>query len=148
MNKKTHWTWKVYFFIYCFPIINNVVSLFAHDSAIDQYYKILIAFKRTYFIWYAFNIGSVVADGLSLIPLCLFIFQKKFLNTLVWKSLFIIRITLLIVGHSYEWKMIKSFFYADIAMAASLILFLILFTAPSYAACFKYAFKQDQLSLR
>lgn len=147
MKKKIHWLWKIYFFIYCFPVINNLISLLTRDSVIDQYYQILIAFKKTYFIWYAFNIGSIVIDGLSLIPLYLFIFQKRFLNTFIWKSLFIIRVTLLFVGHSYEWKMIKSFFYADIAIASSLVIFLMLFNIPSYAGCFQYTFHQKKLSL-
>ena len=148
MNQKTHWSWKLYLFVYCFPVINNTISLLTRNSTIDQYYKILIAFKKTYFLWYALNVGSVVVDGLSLIPLCLFIFQKRFLNTFVWKSLFTMRIVFLILGHSYEWKMIKSFFYADVAVSASLIIFLVLIAVPSYTACFKYAFRQNRLFLK
>jgi len=145
MHKKTRWPWKVYFFISTYMGIINFMGLLAGDSQIDQYYKILIVFKRSYLIWYGFNIASISTEALCLIPLFLFVFHKRFLSPFVWQSLFGIRIVLFFLGHSYEVKMIKSYFYANSAVAAGSIVFLFLLMLPAYIAHFQYAFRQKKL---
>ncbi len=145
MKIKTHWAWKIYFFLYCIPIINNIFSLFMQDSLVDSYYRILIAFKESYHILYYFNISAVIIDAIALIPLFLFVFHKRLLSPFIWKLIFILRIAVFLPGHCYEWKMIKSFFYFDINAAIGIVSFIILVILPSYIACFKYAFQQKSL---
>jgi len=145
MRTKTRWPWKVYFFISAYIGIINFVELLAGDSQMDQYYKILIVFKRSYLVWYGFNMASIAAEVLCLVPLFLFVFHKRFLSPIVWQSLFWVRIILFLAGHSYEAKMIKSYFYANSTVATGSIIFLLLLILPSYIAHFKYAFRQKKL---
>ncbi len=148
MKKKTHWFWIIYFFIYCIPTLVRSLTLFAEDSIINQYFRVLIAFKKTYFIWHTFSIANTIVETLALIPLCLFCFKRRFLNPSMWKMLFVARIFLLFAGHHYEWKMTQSFFHADSTYLVAVITSLVLFSAPSYIACYVYAFHQDRLSLQ
>ena len=145
MEQQTKWPWKVYFFIAIIPGIKNIVALFIQDTELDQYYRILIAFKESYRIWYYLNIAAFAVEALSLLPLIFFVFHRKFLPALIWQILFITRVALLFTGHSYEVKHVQSFFHMDIRVAVAAVLIIFLFTLPSYLAHFYYAFRQDKL---
>jgi len=145
MKRKTHWTWKAYFFLYSTGILLNLLIFFSDESPIHQYYHILMIFKQSYCIQYYLYIAKVIIEALSLIPLFLFIFRIHAFPVLIWQFLFCSRIFLLIFGQSYEWNLFRAMIYGNPTATIAALSLGILFAIPSYIACSKYAFWQKQL---
>jgi len=145
MKKKTHWAWKIYFFIFSIGILMNFLVVLSGESLASQYYQVLMAFKPSYILYYYSYIMNAAITFLSLIPFFLFVFHIRLFKPIIWKILFVAQIFFFFIGHPYEGQMIRAFIHADIRtmILASLLFFL--FVLPSYIACFKYAFEQEKL---
>ena len=146
--------WKLFLFsawiVYALHIAKTNLAgmtLFDPHSEVYTFYHILIAFDRSAIAIYAIHILAVVVECLSFIPLCLFIFQKKFLSPHVWQWLFVIRIPLNILGCYYDMISLKSLFVSDLPTGIIVLFSMIITYLPSYIACFQYAFRQERLLL-
>jgi hypothetical protein len=143
MRKKTKWPWKLYFLFFLYAGITQIVNFFDPGSAIDQYYQVLIAFKKNYALWYGFHFAAIIVEIVSIIPLFLFVFKKNFLSPALWRSLLIARILLIFLGHHYEIRMLTSYFYASSTLALASIVGLVVVLLPSYVAHIACAFPKE-----
>ncbi|MCX5681298.1 MAG: hypothetical protein NT079_03355, partial [Candidatus Omnitrophica bacterium] len=141
-KQKTYWAWKIYFFPYSLVILLNLLFLFSEGSPINQYYRILIAFKQSYFILYSFYAARMIIEILALIPLFLFVFRIRLFPAFVWQILFGARIFTLFSGHFYEWSAMRALMHANPIAAICAMASAVLFAIPSYTACYIYAFKR------
>lgn len=145
MSWTERWAWKIYLILYSLIVLGNMVSLFYEESYLYIYYHILIAFEKSYrfYYWYAI-IGSFV-NLISLIGLFLFVFRTKFLHPYFWEWLFVFRIVFDLIGHSFEFQTMKSFFLTDLQIAGLMAAFTVGLFLPSYLGTFLYAFRQHKI---
>jgi hypothetical protein len=135
-------SWKIYSFGYALLVILGVAYSLWPDSAPSGYYKILISFDKSFLWQYIFHFISTLLDVLGLLPLFLFVFQKKWFVALFWKIFFFVKILGIFAGNSYEANFLGTVFAVNklTAIASSLIgLALIL---PYYIAIYLYAFRR------
>lgn len=145
MKKRTLWAWKIYFLFYTLIILFNILILLSGESPISQYYCVLIAFKQSYSIQYYLYISKIIVEGVSLIPLFLFVIHRRAIPVTIWQILFGARIFFLFAGQSYEWNVFKAMMHGNSTTTIAALFLAVLFAIPSYIACFKYAFRQKQL---
>ena len=145
MKQRPPWAWKIYFFLYSFGILLNLLLLFSGESPINQYYRVLIAFKQSYCVQYYFYIAKIIVEALCLIPLFLFAYHVRFLPSWIWQILFGARVFLLLFGHAYEWNVFRALMHGNPTATIAAVSLAILFAIPSYAACIKYAFQRKNL---
>lgn len=145
MRHKTRWPWKVYFFFSLFAASSSIIGMLYMDSPAAQYYKILMILNQRYWMHYSLYQSTIALEALSIIPLFLFVFHKKFLNPWVWQILFCLRILFLFLGHSYEWMMIKSYIHSNATLAIASITIVAMLLFPSFLAHFLYAFQQKKI---
>ena len=137
--------WKIYLFIFVPLVVGNVIGVLDPRSAIYSYYHTLISFNAGFTLPYLLNVASALVNFFCLVPIFLFTFRIRLLRPLFWKGLFVTRIAFDLTGHSYEAKFIRSLFYIDFWYALLSIALLTAVIAPSYFACFRYAFQQNKL---
>jgi len=148
MKKRTHWAWKIYFFIFGAGTFLNFIVLISGESLASQYYQVLMAFKHSYILFYYFYVINVIIDLLSLIPFFLFVFHIRLFQPIVWQILFLAQIFFFFIGHSYEGQMIRAYLRTDMLTITFASIIFTLFILPAYIACFKYAFEQKKLFLK
>lgn len=145
MKKKTHWAWKIYFFLFCIGTLASFLLFLSGESLAGQYYRILTAFKPSYIIYnYLYALDAVI-NALSLVVLFLFVFHVRFFVPLAWKVLFFLRVFFFLTGHFYEWQTARSLMRHDPLLTLAAGALLLVIALPSYIACFHYAFAQERL---
>jgi len=142
MAKKPHWSWSLYLIFYVFVKTIFAIYFFRQDTPSHLYYQILIAYHLRYLLLYCQNALSVILNTLSIWPLYLFIRRVYILAPGFWKGFFFLRLLLDVTSHSYEVKFLQSLFHQDAVLTVQIILALMLFSLPSYAALFMYAFRE------
>ena len=137
--------WKTYLIYWTVIVVMANFEVFSFESELYRFYQILTAFHKTFAMIYYTEASRAAINILSLIPLYLFVFQKKALAPSAWKTLFALRVVFDICGNYYHFVFIKSFALTDPWLAAQVVSGALLTVTPSYAACYQYAFQQEKV---
>jgi len=140
MKRPKKISWKIYFAIYAFVAILNTTFLFSPGSQMFWYYQVLVAFHPVLIIPYGLNVLSVVLNLLTLIPLYLFIADRRWLHPRLWGYFFVARLLLEFFGKSYDKNVLSSLFHNDPTSAWLSLGMVTCLMLPSYIALFLYAF--------
>ena len=140
MKIKLDWLWLVYYLCYVSYAAGNAAAFFSPRSPSFLYYHFLIAYDLRYLVPYCLNVLSVIFTVFTILPLVLRIIKYQVFSAGFWRSMFFARLTFDLIGHSYDYKFVKSLFYQDLYAPLYLLLAVILFLLPSYMAFFIYAF--------
>ena len=143
MNWKTKWLWRIYFFIFASLIVKTTYVFFDPKSDVHLYLEILYIFHPSYFLMYFYNLIQIVLNCFFLLPLLFFIMRVRFFSPQFLQCMFILRLVFDLIGHPFEMIQLSSIFYENPKMAIIIFLYSIFFYIPSYAACYQYAFQQD-----
>jgi len=143
MSQIQKWIWEAYFVIALSFAILKVYHLCAPGSPEFLYYAILRYFSSIFNITYGAHVIHVILNLVHCIPLLLYIHRINFLNSTVWKILFILRIIFEIFGRSYEINTFTALHYSNPKAFLFIIVSLIIQIIPSYFACYQYAFRQQ-----
>ena len=150
MYKKPSWPWNAFFLVYVFVVFNVSTLFFEENSAPQIYYQILVGFNSLFLVNYLLHVLAIIFDIIAIIPFYNYIkpesaiLTSRYFSSWVWKWLLAIRVGLLVVGHSYDYKQLQSIYldnYLITFIAASLS---ILLYAPSYYANFIIAYRQEK----
>lgn len=135
-------SWKIYSLFYALIILSGAVySLWPYSHPI-VYYRILISFDKI-FIWqYALHYAGILLDVFGLVPLFLFVFQKRWLPKLFWKIFFFIKVYGIFVGNYYEANIMQTISAANKLIAFSSLITGLIIILPAYIAIFLYAFRR------
>jgi len=150
MYKKPSWLWAVFFFLYVFVTFNVTASFFEKNSPSQIYYQVLIGFNTFFVLHYLFNTLALILDIIAIIPFYNYIkpqatvITARYFSSGIWKWLLALRIGLLVVGRSYDFKQIQSIYRDDLLITFILITGMILLYAPSYYANFIFAYRQEK----
>lgn len=138
---KSEWIWIAYFLIYWLVTTAQIAYFFTPNSALNLYYHYLIAYDLHFLLTYTLNVLVMVFNALSLVPIYLYIYRIEFLTPDFWKTLLILRLTLDLMGRSFEFQVLKAIFQDDPFTAGITVLTFLLFHLPSYMILFLYAFR-------
>ncbi len=141
-HPKPNFGWKIYFFFFSLLNLGGLVAIFSPSSALFTYYHILISFDKKYIWPYYFNIASYTITTLSLIPLFLFIINRRWLPKWIWKILLFSRILFDIIGHQYEFAFFQSLLQSDFYLGLAAIGITVCLFLPSYIGHLLYAFRR------
>jgi len=143
-QKESGWIWKFYFVFFSLIIARKAAGFFMPGTNTHDYYKILTAFASYFEPLYWTNAVTVILNLACLVPLFLFAYRIHFLPSRVWQYLLGARLIFDILGHSYEYMVIRSFFYSSPWIGMEAVSAAIFLVAPSYWACFQYAFRRKK----
>ncbi len=132
--------WKIYSFLYCPLTLTGVGYSLWPNSKPSVYYHLLVSFNQAYWWQYVFYYLRVGLDLFGLVPLLLFVCQKKWLAKLFWKVFFWVKILSLCLGSFYEFKLVKSYFLDAPVLTSISALTSLLSLLPYYLAIYLYAF--------
>lgn len=134
--------WKIYSFGYALLIILQAVYAFLPNSPANVYYRILISFNKIYLWQYILHYLSIFLELFGLVPLFLFIRQKKWLAPLFWKVFFFVKILGLCTGNYYEANLVGTFLAVNKILALICSITGLMLLLPYYIALYLYAFRQ------
>jgi len=146
MSQIQKWIWEVYFVIVLSFAILKAYHLVVPGSPEFLYYTILRSFSSIFNITYGAHVTHVVLNLVHCIPLLLYIHRINFLNSKVWKTLFILRCVFEIFGRSYEINTFTALHHSNPKALLFIIASMIIQIIPSYFACYQYAFKFSRKS--
>ncbi len=139
------WPWMIYGALLTSLITRDAIDILSKNSAFFTYYTILIAFKKTYLIYFIFNMISILIN--LLIPLVVFYYAFDIKSNMkFWKAYFFLRIFFDLTGHYYDLQTIKASFAQNSTYGFVTIW---IFTIPlifSYIAHYLYVFQRPRQS--
>ena len=145
MNKRPHWTWKIYFLIYLAFASGSVIYFFMPGSRVQLYYQIEIGFDIFFLVPFCLNAAAVIFDALSVLPFFLYISRINFLSQRFWQWIFYLRFACNICGRPYDFVTLKALYHQDIQAVIYFLSTTFFLVAPSYLATGFYAFhKRDK----
>ena len=146
MPKLSTFLWFCYALIITSILVGKYQALFDPYYPQNFYFHILIAFDSiNYMVFYA-TIIQVLVNMIHLLPLVLFIFDRNFGPKIFWQMMFFVRIFMDIIGHNYEINEIVGLYHGDKMICLMFIIACIILWAPSYIACYLYAFGSKKKS--
>ena len=123
----------------------TAVSNLWPDSPVYTYYHVLAAFHPRYNLTYCLHIASVFINLVNLIPFYCYVFRKTSSLMGFWRFMFVVRIISEVVGHDYEYKLIRSLFFSNTLLALATLLLYTLILVPSYFAVFQFTFYRPKV---
>lgn len=136
--------WKIYAVIYSLIVLAGVTISLLPESRVYGYYQILLVLDKSHWLKLLLFYFANLIDLISLVPLLLFAFRKRWLSQDFWKLIFGGRIIGLVMGHNYEYNILSSLLISNptrtiIAMAVTIAISL-----PSLIAQFIYSFRSNK----
>ncbi len=147
MPKSRNWLWTVLFWLYLFAVLSNAIVFFNPQAPINIYYQILLGFTNIFLIPYLLNLLAILFDLLAVVAFYNFLnpskhgIGEKSISPQSWKWFFIIRLSLVFVGHAYAFKEIQAILHDDRWVTLAVVNLMLLFYAPSYLASFLFIFQ-------
>jgi len=133
--------WKFYAFLFLAIVFNSAFQLLDKDSLFGVYYNTTIVFSK----WYIFPYVLNILNSLIACTVCFFIFGYAFDLKALPSSppwLFYLRLFSDCTGHSYEFKMVQSYFSQGELWGILGLASLILPILPSYLAQWRMTFSK------
>jgi hypothetical protein len=134
--------WKSYSFLFFVIVLNNALQLLNKDSLIGVYYNTTIVFSNWYIIPYFLNI----LNALIACIVCLLIFGYAFNVQILSRApqwLLYLRLFCDCTGHSYELKIVQSWFSHGKLWGFVELATLVLPILPSYLAQWRMTFNKN-----
>lgn len=131
--------WGIYFILYFVMTIANIFYFFSPQNQIYWYYQVLMAFDMGFIVPYLLNALSIILNTLSLLPLYGLMTGRAFLRTRFWGYFLALRLLMDFFGKSFEFKLLKSYFFENPTTAWASIGMIVAFSLPSYIGIFVYA---------
>ena len=145
MRIKHRWVWEVYFIIMLASAVKSVYNVLSPDSASFLYYFILRSFDPAFYFHYSAYVFQVFLNTLHCLPLLFFIYQIRLGHPVVWKTLFALRCVFEVIGHAYGMNALTALYHSRSKLFLLVIITMIVPQIPSYAACYWYAFRRNDL---
>ena len=138
--------WKIYAVIYSLVVLVGAVISLLPESRVYAYYQILLILDKSHWInLFLFYFANLI-DLLSLVPLLLFAFRKRWLSQDFWRLIFAGRIIGLVMGHNYEYNILASLLMSNLTRTIIAIAVTILISLPSLIAQFIYSFRENKIT--
>ena len=143
-SKKTFL--KIYLFFYiCFIIYRSSV-IWNTSSGEYIYLRTLAAFHKFYFIYYYFTFMQVILDFVHILPMYLYINNKRLFHPILWMNLFLLRIIFEFAGNYYAMNQLSAL-RLDYPVISLIVVFLSsMIYLPSYIISFLYAFSDTRMT--
>ena len=135
--------WKAYLVFFCILSWGNLGLLFSAESEPYIFYHILGAFHKPTFIFYGLNLCEALLSISAVVPLFLFICNRRLLPIRFWRWHFFLRLIFDLTGRYYEFVFLKSLLYDELHLGLAFIAAQVFLLFPSYLLHFKYAFRQE-----
>ena len=135
---------KAYLTIFTVFSLGTLASLSSPDGNTYVYYNTLVRFHHPALIWYIFAALDAVLGCLSAIPLALRAFEKPVVWASLFQIFFFLRLLTTVLGHNYEWIILKSAFIGTPNIGWLTLLVWGIFTFPSFKEHYIYAFHPSQ----
>jgi len=137
------WFWYIYFYLYALMVGYVSVEFFRPESAVNFYYRFLLAFKPYFLIPYCLHLLYILVTLLSLLPFYSFFtgmptFSRQFARWLFW-----IRLGLEFFGRSYDIKNLQALVHHNTLLPWIVGAAYLFFISGSYCAHFRYAFRRE-----
>ena len=145
MQKKTLWIWESYLVFISVLITRKFYFFISFDSQNNFYFYFLNSFYYPYIFNYFLNYMHVIFELIHCVVLLFFIYQIRFKNTGIFKTLLCLRVVFFFCGYTYELNHLIALYLTRPVTAVSLIVGYILLFVPSYIGCFIYAFRQNNM---
>ena len=144
MFRKLNLFWLSYFCIFLVLTIRETIIFFDHESSQFLYFYILCSFNNLFFFAYFLSLLQTLVTAVHLIPLFLYVFHIRFLPAALWQHLLIARLILEIAGHPYELNALVGLSKTSPRIGLLVFSLTAVMYLPSYLACLKYAFFQNE----
>ncbi|HOW36610.1 MAG TPA: hypothetical protein PL155_09405 [Candidatus Omnitrophota bacterium] len=137
--------WKIYLILYAPFAVDAFFNIASKESAPYIYYHTLGAFSKNLVFNYYLSAACGFVNLVCLLPIFMLAFNIRSTRPDIWKWLFTLRIALDVTGHAYEISVIRAMLNTDFWYGFQAIIASTVFLAPSYAACFQYAFPNKKI---
>lgn len=141
MSKLSTTVWVCYILLVVLMCAGKYEILLVPGEPQNTYYHILMAFHPINSIYYYAAVIQLLINCIHILPLFLFIFNRRFGPHILWQTLFFTRILFDIIGQNYEINEITGLFQENIKIVLLFCLASVVLWAPSYIACYLYAFR-------
>jgi hypothetical protein len=143
---KSRWIWEIYLMFLILIVAKSVYIFFSSDSDLYFFFYFLSVFDKHFHWLYYINAFQIILNALSLVPLALWIYNKRFMAPQFWQAFFVLKIAFDIFGQTFDRIEIISLYHMDPFVSALLVLQYFLIYLPLYIVLFLFAFKPKLVS--
>jgi hypothetical protein len=136
--------WKIYFFVFAWTALGELLTLLSPDTASFIFYKVMEAFHPPYGCFYWISVASAALSLLAIFPLFRFSFRKPYADTLFWRNIFFLRLAGDLIGKKHTLIYMKSVLAVSPVTGVLLLLLSAAFLFPSYLIHFRCAFPNKE----
>ena len=138
--------WYLYLLLLTFFTWERAFFFFHPRSAMFRYYQTLFFYDPFFFIPYFFNFLQVLSNFIFLIAVFLFVNRQKLGEKLVWEAFFFFKLTIDVLGSSYDFNPILGYFHMDARIGCLALLAYLALYLPGYVALGLYAFDKEKFT--
>ena len=132
-------TWFGYCLLFAYSSSGTLASLLNEQGQLFCYYQVLLALSPDSAFAYSCSICAAIMNIVSLWPLLCHTLDISSSGKNALKILLLLRITLELPAHNFEWQEFKALQYTNPGVATAIVLLGLLLLLPSYSAFLQQA---------